>query len=405
MNTLLLAATSAFLVLAPFPGSAGLRISMLLAASLLLVLRPRELLAAFSELPRPFIAAYIVWSALALASLAWSVDAAYTRAELKAELLYGAIAFLVFHCAGSLDASRWPVWWRTALAGAALMALWFVLQEILPINLPRQSLIEQRGPWSTHLVLVMPLLFAASWPPPWGAGRGPLFQVIAFVMLVLAAWESGSRMMWVAFGAEILVAIALAHAIEEGGERARDIRRLGLAAAAVVVLAFAASLFEHNERFFGSHAPFATSIERDLRPRIWSTAITQAGEGPWMGHGYGREIVAYAFKPLTPPAYPELRHAHNVFLDVAIELGLAGLAVFVAMLAALALQHVRALRRAESAPLGVLGLSLMAGFVVKNLTDDFMHRQNALVFWALNGMLLGLARARSRPPPGEPAPR
>jgi hypothetical protein len=27
--------------------------------------------------------------------------------------------------------------------------------------------------------------------------------------------------------------------------------------------------------------------------------------------------------------------------------------------------------------------------VVKNLTDDFMHRHNALVFWALNGMLLG----------------
>ena len=28
-----------------------------------------------------------------------------------------------------------------------------------------------------------------------------------------------------------------------------------------------------------------------------------------------------------------------------------------------------------------------------------------LVFWALNGMLLGLARARTRPPPGEPGPR
>jgi len=47
--------------------------------------------------------------------------------------------------------------------------------------------------------------------------------------------------------------------------------------------------------------------------------------------------------------------------------------------------------------LGVIGLALLACFVTKNLTDDFLHRHNAQVFWALNGMLLGLsARARAR---------
>jgi hypothetical protein len=30
--------------------------------------------------------------------------------------------------------------------------------------------------------------------------------------------------------------------------------------------------------------------------------------------------------------------------------------------------------------------------VVKNMTDDFLTRHNALVFWALNGMLAGLER-------------
>jgi hypothetical protein len=42
--------------------------------------------------------------------------------------------------------------------------------------------------------------------------------------------------------------------------------------------------------------------------------------------------------------------------------------------------------------LGAIGLALLAAFLVKNLTDDFFNRHNALVFWALNGMLLGLAR-------------
>ena len=406
MNTLLVAATSAFLVLAPFPGSAGLRVSMLLLAALALLMRGREVRAAFADLPRPLVTAYGIWALLATASLGWSVDPGYTRAELKAEILYGALAFLVFHIAGSLDVARWTAWWRAALVGAAAMALWFLIQEVLPFTLLRQSMVEQRGPWSTHLVLMMPLLFAASWPPPWGARRGPAFQAVAFGLLLTAAWGTGNRMMWIAFGVQIAIAMALTRSIaENGGTRARTLQRFAIAAVAVMALAFAASLIEHNEKFFGSQAPFATAFERDLRPRIWSMGLAQIGEAPWLGHGYGREIVAGAFKPLTPPNYPELRHAHNVFIDVGVELGAVGLVVFLGMLAVLALAYARAAGNAATAPLGVLGLALLAGFVVKNLTDDFMHRHNALVFWALNGMLLGLARARSRPQPGEPGPR
>ena len=405
MNTLLVAATSAFLVLAPFPGSAGLRVSVLLVAAILLLWQARSLRAAFSGVPRGFAIAWCAWAALAVASLAWSVDPAYSRGELKSELLYALLAFSVFHFAGSLDATRWTAWWRAALAGTALMAAWFVIQELFSIRWLRQSMVEQRGPWSTHLVLVMPLLFAASWPAPWGAARGPLFQALAFALLLAAAWQTGNRMMWIAFGVQLAIALALSRAIGEGTTRSRDVRRLSVAAAVVVLLAFAGSLIEHNERFFGSHAPFATAFERDLRPRIWSTGLAQIAQAPWLGHGYGREIVSSAFAPLTPPHYPELRHAHNVFLDQAIELGLAGLVAFLAVLAALALRYARIARDVATAPLGVLGLCVLAGFVVKNLTDDFMHRHNALVFWALNGMLLGLARARSRLPPGEPARR
>jgi len=40
----------------------------------------------------------------------------------------------------------------------------------------------------------------------------------------------------------------------------------------------------------------------------------------------------------------------------------------------------------------VIGLALIAGFLAKNLTDDFLHRHNAQVFWALNGLLVGLGR-------------
>jgi len=36
-----------------------------------------------------------------------------------------------------------------------------------------------------------------------------------------------------------------------------------------------------------------------------------------------------------------------------------------------------------------VGVALIAGFAVKNLTDDFLFRSNAKEFWALSAMLLG----------------
>ena len=114
-------------------------------------------------------------------------------------------------------------------------------------------------------------------------------------------------------------------------------------------------------------------------------------------HGFGREILAADFIPHTPRVlnHPQIRHGHNVFVDMALELGVVGLAAFVAVLALLAREYRGYLRREAVAPLGVLGLLVLSGFVVKCLTDDFLYRHNALVFWALNAMLLGLA-ARAR---------
>jgi O-antigen ligase len=126
--------------------------------------------------------------------------------------------------------------------------------------------------------------------------------------------------------------------------------------------------------------------------------VGQAPEAPWLGHGFGREILGAAFEPLTPqrPNFPALRHAHNTFMDMALEVGAVGLAALLGLLLALARRYGAMLRDPRLAPLGMMGLALLAGFVVKNLTDDFLHRQNSLVFWALNATLLGLARSAAR---------
>jgi O-antigen ligase len=87
-----------------------------------------------------------------------------------------------------------------------------------------------------------------------------------------------------------------------------------------------------------------------------------------------------------------MTHAHNLFASQWLQTGAVGVALFVAMLGAMAANFVRYVRARDDilAFLGVVGLSLLAGFVVKNLTDDFFFRSNAKELWALLAILIGL---------------
>lgn len=395
-DRVLVAATSAFLFLAPFAGSAGLRATCLIVASGALLLGMRAgLLRGLARVPRAPGLALLAWGLLAAASLGWSVDPEYTLSELRAEILYGALAFGAFFLAARED--RWMAWWLALLAGTAMVLAAQLLQDFTSLPLSRHAVSGGPGPWSTHLALVAPLLFVLAWPPPWGRDRPAMVAAVALVLLLGAAWYTQNRIVWAAFGVQLLVAVLLWRFMPAmDGARARDLRQLKLVATLAVVVAFAASVAERSERIFEPGGPATTSLERDLRPAIWSQAWQEMRGAPWLGYGFGRDIRAERFMAVAPAGmdHPAIRHAHNTFLDAAVQFGVAGVAALAALLLLLAREYVRYLRDARLAPLGILGLMIVAGFVTKNLTDDFLHRHNALVFWALNGMLLGLGRAR-----------
>ena len=78
--------------------------------------------------------------------------------------------------------------------------------------------------------------------------------------------------------------------------------------------------------------------------------------------------------------------------------GAIGFCLFVGLMLALLARFAGFLRSGDDslAFVGVLGLALIVGFIVKNLTDDFLFRSNAREFWATLGMLLGVGVRRSR---------
>jgi O-antigen ligase len=400
-DRLLVAATFALLLLAPASGSAGLRGAMLVIASAALVVgRGRQLPGDLLSIPRPVLLTVAAWGTLATLSVAWSAAPRFSLSELRGEVAYGLLAFAIFFIAAARLA-RWRLWWIAIVTGTlAVFAL--LVAQYSGVRLSRHPMDGGAGPWSTHLVLVAPLLLAIAWPRPWGFDRGVVAKFAALLLLMIAAAATGNRIVWAAFGAQLAVFIAISGSMPAmDAARAAMLRRLAVIAALAVVIGFAASVLERNEEHYRFDPSVTASIDRDLRPKLWSVAWTEFRKAPWLGHGFGREILKEKFLAVTPqvPNHPKMHHSHNMFSDIALQLGIVGLALILAMLAALAREYRGYLRDARLAPLGVIGLALIAGFVVKNLTDDFFYRHNALVFWALNGMLLGLGRATPPRPP------
>jgi len=410
------AAAAAFLLVAPFPSSAGWRVFFLVCCGLALWLRARhgEQPLELGRLPRPFMFAACAWMALCLASVAWSVDPVYTLEEARRELAYGAAAFVVFFV-GTRSVAQLHLWIATLFLGLLLLGL----GEWLHMFFPRVWIFGKAsmgpGPLSTHVLMMAPLLFVWAWRPPLGMGLRPWAIALGAVFLAAFGIAGESRMLWPALVVAAIVAFAVFSLQPAAQAPSRTIaRRAFLIAFAVFALLMLVSA-EYKLRYYPKAASTAESIELDERPIIWRVAAAEAAERPLAGHGYGREIVGDAINKGIARAglAKPLAHGHNVFLDVVIQLGAVGIAAFAALIATLAAAYWRLRAHRDTSMLAICGLAIVAGYLAKNMTDDFFFRPNSLVFWAVNGMLLAIAsrpsawespRDAASPATGIPAP-
>jgi len=251
------------------------------------------------------------------------------------------------------------------------------------------------GPYSTYVVLTAPLLLTLIAPLPLGLRRRRLAQALGAVLLALlvaSARLTDNRMVWIALAA-IFATAAIASAVRWPQTFMRSPWRwLAPVAALLVILgyAFADAAKERAESDFPPNTSVGATIKADPRFRLWNQLSDRIGDRPWQGYGFGRRIQAEEIAGEL--ADLQLTHAHNLFASQWLQTGAVGLALFVAMLAAIATTFVRYVRARDDvvAFLGVVGLSLLAGFVVKNFTDDFLFRSNAKEFWAMLAMLVGL---------------
>jgi putative inorganic carbon (HCO3(-)) transporter len=135
----------------------------------------------------------------------------------------------------------------------------------------------------------------------------------------------------------------------------------------------------------------------DQRLEIWSRALYMLQDFPFTGIGMGtfRQVanLLYPFFLAGPDA--EIPHAHNIFLQVGVDLGLPGLVGWSALLIVICVSAwlvYRRGRRQGDAALAGLGAGLLASqiaLVVHGLTDAATWgTRPALLVWAVWGLTM-----------------
>jgi O-antigen ligase len=95
-----------------------------------------------------------------------------------------------------------------------------------------------------------------------------------------------------------------------------------------------------------------------------------------------------------PDIYPE--HSHNIFLNMAVELGIPGLVIFSLIVLIILKVMIGALRREREIKVKILLAGFFAstvGFLSLNLFDYMYHGWPGQMFWMLIGFSLAIIKS------------
>lgn len=367
----------AMVFILPFPGTVAVRLLCLVfcVAIALHGWRSRSVPA----LPCQW--AIALWAIVSIASLTYAVDFRYSAGEVKNEVGYALLTFAAFFvCTSDASRLRWVL--ASVVASGVVIASWALVLRILTGYWDESARHGGTGTYGSLCVVLMPALLCLwfLWP------RARPVWAMAGLLTVVAAYFSYQRAIWPILAIEALLsAFLLARRY-----RIAPHRRLRLNAAVAVAILFACGGWFAQGAKVASYGN-AAAIDRDSRVVLWPAVARQIIGHPLSGAGFGREAMKLGYPELIVPDHPQFWHAHNVFLNYGLAMGLAGLVVLMMLFGAIFIRFLRLSTDHESraAVIGLTGTLLVVALVLRNLTNDFFVRDAALLFWALCGSLFG----------------
>jgi hypothetical protein len=318
--------------------------------------------------------------ALAAVSAAWSPDPETTLKSVVYDIVMPMGAFYAAYLAAG-SAGKFRHLASAVLLGAGLLTLLTAIgfeTATVPVPAdPSRAAHFYPGPGvaSTLALYALPLALCLA------AGQERQMRVAAYCSLggiLLVGWASENRMFWPAL--VLTVAVFYTWQWPRLHRQQRTWLVVGLTGVTVAAIAALVHLNETREQGY------------EMRLRAWQDWSAVAAGKAILGHGFGKKILPGVGRDRVSEVVRKTDlnlglQAHNFFLNLVLQLGAAGLATYVVLLATL-VQYAYRQRQArvlESSALAALLVAMLA----KNSTDDFMDQATVIAFWAHAGMLLG----------------
>jgi O-antigen ligase len=336
---------------------------------------------------------FLLWGAWAVASVTWSLEPERSLKEWRNEVFYtGAALWVCYVAAQARDAARvfLPV---LGIAGAT--ACLIALRDFAR-GLEHYMAGWHGGPGdhSSALLVLLPAAVMTAWAVQRQKAWWNALTAMAMAALFFAsAYTTLNRMVWLAFAIQFLTLGGLLLVRRNGRSGAKPGLRGRIAAYTLAGAAIAGCgavvLSIQAER---EAAGIAKAFEQDPRLALWPEAAERIGQRPLAGYGFGRGLLRDAFQAKFNALDTHLWHAHNLFLETLLQLGIPGMALFLLLLGSVLRNgwHIARDDDETAAACGMALLAIVTGMLVRNMTDALLVRQNALLFWGTTGVLLAL---------------
>jgi putative inorganic carbon (HCO3(-)) transporter len=312
-------------------------------------------------------------------------------------LRWAVIGFLVL-CVGmtvvGVMATDWP-------AEVPILRKVFSLLPERLLDLPESASTKHSNQLGGTVLIYFPLVLStliASWYQRrrWIITAGISLSAVVVTLLLIA---TQSRSTWIGMLVSIFVLLLIwAYLISPSRKRIV----LWVLAAGIVLIVVGGVLVIGPDRLLEllqeptGMTAFGTLDTLAFRQEVWRWAVTAVSDFPFTGCGLGtfRRVVTLLY-PLNVPM-PDIAHAHNIFLQVALDIGIPGL---IAYLALLGLMVWEAWQAAHDESYRVLAVGILGGTLalhVYGLLDVLaLGSKPAVAFWYSLGLLSALARLRN----------
>ncbi|WP_020559758.1 O-antigen ligase family protein [Thiofilum flexile] len=367
---------SILLMVLPLPHTVAIRVLALVLALGVVIYQWRLL-----DVPKvPCFKVLLAWLVIPLLLLPYAVDWRYSLSEIKVEIGYGLVGFIIF-----LALSSNEQWLRFFIAVLGLSAAFYSLigvAQFIPLEVWNElSLVGGSASFSTYIITLIPLILPAWYLFPKHHG----YLIVILVLMVLGGLLTGQRIVFIVFIAQLLLVILLLK------PQYVSVQKILIFIATVIITLGTIAFFtiQARDRVIGM-----IPLAEDPRLIVLERTLTILGEKPETGFGFGRN----AMKLAHPEINDIMWHAHNTLLNYGISLGFLGIILIAVVWYCLLLGYWR-IQRCSMDPFikatAVAGICLVVGVVLRNQVNDMFHRDLSLLFWCINGMLLGFLLRQS----------